>query len=360
MRSDALGEVAQFEGLPEVLNRSQYLVPRMTRDQMQAAIEGPAALTDTSIAPDVLQGLLAEAAQGQDQLPLLQHLLMRLWEKRRRTEDGGWQITSAEFETLKGPAEALDEHAEQVLAELQSEARRNLARLIFQQLTEVSQGREQRRPARLSKLTDLTGRSPEEVRAVADHFFSASLLTSPDRGRVDDWEVDITHECLIRQWTRLRDWVKAEAEDREEFLDFVKKGERRHLLSGTDLDPALRWRKNGHTAAWAERYGGDLQHTLGFIDRSRRTRLARRLIVAGQEWPPQCSWGLPVSVLFEHWIRNRACGTRKNSPASTGRAIRSLKHCCSRSWVTQSRSTVSSRICDCCKMSPQRLFPALS
>ena len=280
MRSDALGEVAQFEGLPEVLNRSQYLVPRMTRDQMQEAIVGPAALTDTTIAPDVLQGLLAEAAQGQDQLPLLQHLLMRLWEKRRPTDDGGWQITTAEFETLGGPAEALDEHADQVFAQLQTEEHRNLARLMFQQLTEISQGREQRRPARLSKLADLTGGSPEEVRAVAEHFFSASLLTSPDRGRADDWEVDITHECLIRQWTELRDWVRAEAADREEFLDFAKKAERRHLLSGTDLDLALRWRKKDHTAAWAERYGGDLRHTLGFIDRSRRARVAWRLIGA--------------------------------------------------------------------------------
>ena len=127
MRSDALGEAAQFEGLPEVLNRSQYLVPRMTRDQMQEAIEGPAALDghDNRARRWHLQGLLAEATQGQDQLPLLQHLLMRLWEKRRPTDDGGWQITSAEFVALGGPAKALDEHADQALEELQPEARGN-------------------------------------------------------------------------------------------------------------------------------------------------------------------------------------------------------------------------------------------
>jgi hypothetical protein len=44
LRSDYLGECARFQGLPEALNDSQYLVPRMTREQLREAIEGPAAL----------------------------------------------------------------------------------------------------------------------------------------------------------------------------------------------------------------------------------------------------------------------------------------------------------------------------
>src|SRR5215831_17592039 len=41
MRSDYLGECAKFIGLPEALNDGQYLVPRMTRSQLQEAIENP-------------------------------------------------------------------------------------------------------------------------------------------------------------------------------------------------------------------------------------------------------------------------------------------------------------------------------
>ncbi len=41
MRSDYLGECARFHGLPEALNDGQYLVPRMTRSQLQEAIENP-------------------------------------------------------------------------------------------------------------------------------------------------------------------------------------------------------------------------------------------------------------------------------------------------------------------------------
>src|ERR1700688_3348366 len=42
MRTDSLGDCAQFEARPEALNRSQYLVPRLTREQTREAIQGPA------------------------------------------------------------------------------------------------------------------------------------------------------------------------------------------------------------------------------------------------------------------------------------------------------------------------------
>ena len=41
MRSDFLGDCAQFRGLPEAMNESQYLIPRMNRDERRQAIEGP-------------------------------------------------------------------------------------------------------------------------------------------------------------------------------------------------------------------------------------------------------------------------------------------------------------------------------
>jgi len=38
MRSDFIGDCAQFRDLPEAVNDSQYLIPRMTRDQCREAI----------------------------------------------------------------------------------------------------------------------------------------------------------------------------------------------------------------------------------------------------------------------------------------------------------------------------------
>ena len=272
MRSDALGEAAQFEGLPEVLNRCQDPVPRMTSDQLREAVEGPAALTDTRVAPDLLQRLLTEAGQGQDALPLLQHLLWRLWDRRQPAIDGWFDITFKHYEELGGAARALNDHADEVLKSLPLSLQ-DVARRVFQQLTEVTDGREQRRPTRLSRLATLTGAPLIDVTAVAVRFYDAGLVTSPDRARMSDWEVDITHECLIRQWNSLRAWAKAEMSDRDEFREFARRAERSGgtaLLTGSDLVLATRLLEQGHTPAWAERHGGDLGKTVDFIEKSRR------------------------------------------------------------------------------------------
>jgi hypothetical protein len=41
MRADFIGDCMNFISLPEALNTGQYLVPRMTRDQLRSAITGP-------------------------------------------------------------------------------------------------------------------------------------------------------------------------------------------------------------------------------------------------------------------------------------------------------------------------------
>jgi hypothetical protein len=41
MRSDFIGDCIEYPGLPEAVNDGQYLVPRMTRDEVRLAITGP-------------------------------------------------------------------------------------------------------------------------------------------------------------------------------------------------------------------------------------------------------------------------------------------------------------------------------
>src|ERR1019366_1426530 len=54
MRSDYLGDCAAFQGLPEVLNQSQYLTPRLTRDQRRDAIVCPARVFGGDVEPGLL------------------------------------------------------------------------------------------------------------------------------------------------------------------------------------------------------------------------------------------------------------------------------------------------------------------
>src|SRR5262249_12678692 len=50
MRSDFLGDCAEFRDLAETINDGLYLIPRLTRDQLRLAITGPAAVEGASMA----------------------------------------------------------------------------------------------------------------------------------------------------------------------------------------------------------------------------------------------------------------------------------------------------------------------
>jgi hypothetical protein len=81
IRSDFIGDCARFHGLPEAVSRSQFLVPDMTRDQREDVIRGPVQLAGGQIDPGLVQRALNDTNDDPDQLPNLQHAMMRCWER---------------------------------------------------------------------------------------------------------------------------------------------------------------------------------------------------------------------------------------------------------------------------------------
>jgi hypothetical protein len=112
VRTDYLGECAVFRGLAEALNDGQYLVPRLTRLRQQEAIEMPAQSRGVVPQAALVQRLLADSAEDPDKLPILQHLLKRLWEVRN-----GNLLDLALYERVGGWNGALELDAETVLAQ---------------------------------------------------------------------------------------------------------------------------------------------------------------------------------------------------------------------------------------------------
>lgn len=72
MRSEFIGQCAQFVGLASAVNEGQYLVPRMTRDELRLAITGPVAVGGGEITPRLLTRLLNDVGDDPDHLPILQ------------------------------------------------------------------------------------------------------------------------------------------------------------------------------------------------------------------------------------------------------------------------------------------------
>src|SRR5207237_9368197 len=136
MRSDYLGDCSQFWGLPEAVNESQYLIPRLTRDQLREAISGPVAVGGGAITPRLLNRLLNDVGDNQDQLPILQHALMRTWDFCETHHSNGEAMGLEDYEAIGTMAEALSRHADEAYDELPDERSREIAEKLFKRLTE--------------------------------------------------------------------------------------------------------------------------------------------------------------------------------------------------------------------------------
>jgi WD40 repeat protein len=297
MRSDYLGDCAIFNGLPEALNDSQFLTPRLTRPQRRKAIEGPARVCGGKVEPALVGRLLNDMGAEPDQLPLMQHALMRLWSlacpaacAAPGAPRGEVVLRLEEYERLGKLTEALDQHAEEVHEKGLTPEQRPLAEALFRCLSErdLSAGadrqRDTRRPCRLKEVAAVAGVPAEKVAAVADVFRATGvnfLTPPPEVPLTPETVLDVTHESLLRRWKRLRRWVEAEATSADTYRRLQDDARewaagRAGLMERLKLSHTREWMKREHpTAAWARRYGGDFDLALRFLEESERAEKAQ-------------------------------------------------------------------------------------
>lgn len=290
MRSDFLGDCAQFQGLPEAINDGQYLIPRMTRDERRFAVTGPVGVTRGKISEPLINRLLNDVGDNPDQLPILQHALMRTWEHWQAHRRDGEPLGLEHYEAIGTMSDALSRHADEAFNELPNEKSRKIAERLFKALSERgADNRELRRPTRLDTICKITGASVQEVITVVDIFRggSRSFLMPPAGTELHaDSVVDISHESLIRNWQRLKEWVNEEAQSvriyrRVAETAVLHREGSEGLMQEPALSFALDWRDKSHpNAAWGERYHPEFETAMTYLEQS---RIAREEKLAAEE-----------------------------------------------------------------------------
>jgi hypothetical protein len=244
MRTDFLGECTQFAGLPEKISVSQYLTPRLTREQTREAILGPARMHSCEVDSEVVNEILNEMGNDPDQLPLMQNLLMQMWLMAEQDAGGGnarpqpdstvgespivsrKKLTRAHFLKAGRLSGAIGRQAESWRRdETRSAAERAAVEHIFRQVSDVGDAGQLIRRTPPPTWQKIIETAPQQLRTspyqalhkvLAD--FSASgmnFLYPPidsekdiDRGQA----IDLSHESVIRNWQAVGEWARNEKE----------------------------------------------------------------------------------------------------------------------------------------------------
>lgn len=301
MRSEFLGACAHYPGLAEAVNRAQYLLPRMSHGDLTRAVREPAELFGGAVTADLAERLITDSGGSQDQLPLIQHGLMQMSMVERANAPVGtsdrqlWQIELDDYLKNGDLSESLSNHADEILASVEPPPF-PIAERLFRALTEINaDGQAVRRPRTVRQLAAVCNTDIETLTTIVNAFRAdgASFLTPFGSAPMGpDTLVDISHEALIRCWSRISapsGWLTHEFQDGliwrslvVQADDFDKNPD--HLLALATAEDQSEWLSQ-HNATWAERYGGgwdgvqrmvDISLTSGRAARQERKAAARR------------------------------------------------------------------------------------
>jgi tetratricopeptide (TPR) repeat protein len=308
MRSDFIGDCMDYPGLPEAVNESQYLVPRMTRDELRSAITGPVAVAGGDIARRLVVRILNDVGDDQDQLPLMQHVLMRTWDHWASHRRGREPIDIADYEAVGTLRNALSIHAEEAYDETGSDASHQLTERIFRALTDTfSDPRGTRRPTAVSDLAAICESSEADVVRIVEIFRRPGrsfLMPPPSVPLTSRVIVDLSHESLMRCWVRLIGWALEEGASAAFYLRLSREASwweqgQAGLWGDPELELGLRWREQNHpTAAWTRRYDESFERAMRFLDLSEQERARAKAERRAQRIRRlQVAWGTAAGLL---------------------------------------------------------------
>src|SRR5262245_35873800 len=212
--------------------------------EVRDSIERPAKLVGLTFEPGLVDRIVEDMAGKAGSLPLLEYALTELWKKR-----SGSRLTHDAYASAGGVARAIATRAESVYEQLKPQEK-VIAERLFTRLVRVTVGDDEGAGA---DTRNRAGRAEVGDAAwnIAQRFADRQvrLLVTSVNSTTREQEVEVSHEALIRGWTRLRDWIAANREFliwRQDLRYELLKWERTRrseaaLLRGDLLDRAREW-----------------------------------------------------------------------------------------------------------------------
>jgi energy-coupling factor transporter ATP-binding protein EcfA2 len=206
MRADFWGECAPYPALKDEMQDHQELVAPMNDAALRRAMERQADQVGLRFEAGLSDAILGEVQGEPGSMPLLQHALLLLWQRRH----GRW-LRWEEYQAIGGIRQAIAHTAEEVYTGL-SEQEQVRVRDIFLRLAcldeerVVGEVRDTRRRVGLVELLP-AGSDPAATVTLVQQLANARLVVTCANSANGREEVEVAHEALIHNWPRLRRWL---------------------------------------------------------------------------------------------------------------------------------------------------------
>ncbi len=199
LRADFYDRPLRYAALGDPLRLGTEVITPMSPEELERAITRPAAAEGVEFAPGVVAQITADMTGQPAALPLLQHALTELFDRR---EHG--VIGADAYAAVGGVGGALARRAELLLSELEVGGQA-AARNVFLRLVTVKEGAaDTRRRASTRELHDAGGGKATQI---LDLFGDHRLLTFDQDPSTRAPTAEIAHEALLTRWTTLKGWI---------------------------------------------------------------------------------------------------------------------------------------------------------
>ncbi|MFX1355008.1 MAG: TIR domain-containing protein [Promethearchaeota archaeon] len=290
MRADFYSKCAAYSDLAARITDHQMLVSSMVEEELRQAIERPAQMVGLEFEGGLVEALLRDVQAEPGALPLLQHTLLELWERRE-----GHRLIFAAYREIGGIQGAIAHRAESIYAGFDA-VQQAITRRVMLRLVAPGEGTEDtRRRVRKSELLP-TGEQAEATEVVIQTLANARLVTTARDMKTGEEQVDVSHEALIRAWRRLREWID---EDRAGLRTHRRLTEVANEWSNKVKDKSYLYRgaRLAEAEEWAEVHADDMnsleREFLGASVRARTTARHRvQCVIAG----------LMVAMMIFAWL----------------------------------------------------------
>ncbi len=305
IRSEFLDYCSNFRGLTEHLNKSKYLLPQMSQQDLKEAILEPLRVSGASVDNGFEDYLLKELKDVEPQLPLLQNALKQTWNQWKKHGRADQPISLEDYRAAGSIRGGLSRDLENIYQSMEF-YQKEICERIFKTIA-FKTGRQEAysRRTTMGSIARIAKCSIDRVLEVVDIFEKAGhpfLSNKLSETMTSETKIELPHESLINVWDRLLRWVDEEDESIRMYLKISRASasyqqDKGALLVADELQQAIDWkREQKPTPAWGIQFDPAYERAMVFLNTSeeeylwsekrkiilqRRKRILNRSFIAG-------------------------------------------------------------------------------